>query len=55
MTDKGKFKLESSLTYANSERNRNQFANPIYIQTTNKTLVFAPPLWVIPTFVGCTQ
>ncbi|MCG7656140.1 hypothetical protein [Wielerella bovis] len=49
LTDKGKFKLESSLTYANSERNRNQFSNPIYIQTTNNTLV------AVPTTLGNTD
>lgn len=49
LTDKGKFKLESSLAYANSERNRNQFANPIYIQTTNNTLV------AVPTTLGNTD
>ncbi|MCG7656143.1 hypothetical protein [Wielerella bovis] len=49
LTDKGKFKLESSPTYANSERNRNQFANPIYIQTTNNTLV------AVPTALGNTD
>lgn len=49
LTDKGKIKLESSLAYANSERNRNQFANPIYIQTTNNTLV------AVPTTLGNTD
>uniref|UniRef100_UPI003F58DE67 hypothetical protein n=1 Tax=Neisseria leonii TaxID=2995413 RepID=UPI003F58DE67 len=32
LTDKGKVKLESSIAYVNSERSKNQFANPIYIQ-----------------------
>lgn len=49
LTDKGKVKLESSLTYANSERSKNQFANPIYIQTTNNTLV------AVPTTLGNTD
>lgn len=49
LTDKGKFKLESSLTYVNSERNRSQFANPIYVQATNNTLV------AVPTSLGNTD
>lgn len=42
LTDKGKIKLESSVTYINSERSSNQFTNPIYIQTTNANLVAVP-------------
>lgn len=49
LTDKGKVKLESSLTYVNSERSKNQFANPIYIQTSNNTLV------AVPTTLGNTD
>lgn len=33
LTDKGKFKLESSISYINTERNQSEFANPIYVQT----------------------
>ncbi|WP_338691836.1 meta-pathway of phenol degradation family protein [Neisseria leonii] len=42
LTDKGKVKLESSIAYINSERSKNQFANPIYIQTANNTFVAVP-------------
>lgn len=34
LTDKGKFKLESSISYINTERNQSEFANPIYVQTS---------------------
>lgn len=33
MTDKGKWKLKTSLTYLNSENNRAELAAPVYIQT----------------------
>lgn len=33
MTDKGKWKLETSLTYLNSENSRTELAAPVYIQT----------------------
>lgn len=33
MTDKGKLKLETSLTYLNSENNHAELAAPVYIQT----------------------
>lgn len=42
VTDKGRLKLESSVAYANSERSQNQFAHPIYIQTTANSLVAVP-------------
>ncbi|WP_127292532.1 hypothetical protein [Neisseria meningitidis] len=34
LTGKGKFKLESSISYINTERNQSEFANPIYVQTS---------------------
>lgn len=42
LTDKGKFKLESSISYVNTERNQSEFANPIYIQTSATHFVAVP-------------
>ncbi|HEZ0914891.1 TPA: meta-pathway of phenol degradation family protein [Neisseria meningitidis] len=42
LTDKGKFKLESSISYINTERNQSEFANPIYVQTSATNFVAVP-------------
>ncbi|HEZ1470810.1 TPA: meta-pathway of phenol degradation family protein [Neisseria meningitidis] len=42
MTDKGKWKLETSLTYLNSENNRAELAAPVYIQTGATSFIPIP-------------
>lgn len=42
LTDKGKLKLESSISYVNTERSQTQFANPIYVQTSATNFVAVP-------------
>ncbi|MBR6026683.1 MAG: meta-pathway of phenol degradation family protein [Neisseriaceae bacterium] len=44
-TDKGKFKLEANLTYANSEQQNNSVSQPVYIETTNHSLVAIPTVF----------
>ncbi|HGG9777171.1 TPA: meta-pathway of phenol degradation family protein [Neisseria meningitidis] len=42
MTDKGKWKLETSLTYLNSENSRAELAAPVYIQTGATSFIPIP-------------
>ena len=42
MTDKGKWKLETSITYLNSENNRAELAAPVYIQTGATSFIPIP-------------
>ncbi|HFC3226460.1 TPA: meta-pathway of phenol degradation family protein, partial [Neisseria gonorrhoeae] len=42
MTDKGKWKLETSLTYLNSENSRAALASPVYIQTGSASFIPVP-------------
>ncbi|EOF9781136.1 meta-pathway of phenol degradation family protein [Neisseria gonorrhoeae] len=42
MTDKGKWKLETSLTYLNSENSRSALAAPVYIQTGATSFIPIP-------------
>ncbi|HGM0853148.1 TPA: meta-pathway of phenol degradation family protein, partial [Neisseria gonorrhoeae] len=42
MTDKGKWKLETSLTYLNSENSRSELAAPVYIQTGSASFIPVP-------------
>lgn len=42
MTDKGKWKLETSLTYLNSENSRAALAAPVYIQTGATSFIPIP-------------
>ncbi|EMS2135979.1 TPA: meta-pathway of phenol degradation family protein [Neisseria gonorrhoeae] len=42
MTDKGKWKLETSLTYLNSENSRSELAAPVYIQTGATSFIPIP-------------
>ncbi|ENT0032488.1 meta-pathway of phenol degradation family protein [Neisseria gonorrhoeae] len=42
MTDKGKWKLETSLTYLNSENSRAALAAPVYIQTGSASFIPVP-------------
>ncbi|ENX0650304.1 hypothetical protein BOE96_04965, partial [Neisseria gonorrhoeae] len=42
MTDKGKWKLETSLTYLNSENSRAALAAPVYIQTDATSFIPIP-------------
>ncbi|MEF1433966.1 meta-pathway of phenol degradation family protein [Neisseria gonorrhoeae] len=42
MTDKGKWKLETSLTYLNSENSRAALAAPVYIQTGATSFIPVP-------------
>ncbi|RNK09583.1 meta-pathway of phenol degradation family protein [Neisseria meningitidis] len=42
MTDKGKWKLETSLTYLNSENSRAELATPVYIQTGATSFIPIP-------------
>lgn len=44
VTDKGKFKLDSNLSYINREISQKEFAAPLYIQTTNNNLVAVPTI-----------
>ena len=39
MTDKGKIKLDASVTYINSESSRSELAAPIYIQTGSASFI----------------
>lgn len=41
-TDKGKFKLESSIAYANAEQNSHSLINPVYVQTQGNSLIAVP-------------
>lgn len=42
LTEKGKLRLESSLSYINSEQQKGEFANPIFIQTGSASFVPVP-------------
>ncbi|HFA4343540.1 TPA: meta-pathway of phenol degradation family protein [Neisseria gonorrhoeae] len=42
MTDKGKWKLETSLTYLNSKNSRAALASPVYIQTGSASFIPVP-------------
>ncbi|ENW4377828.1 meta-pathway of phenol degradation family protein [Neisseria gonorrhoeae] len=42
MTDKEKWKLETSLTYLNSENSRSELAAPVYIQTGSASFIPVP-------------
>lgn len=42
LTDKGKLRLESSISYTNSESEHIQLANPIYIQTGTNSYIALP-------------
>lgn len=42
MTDKGKLKLDASVTYINSESSRSELAAPIYIQTGSASFIPVP-------------
>lgn len=42
MTDKGKLKLDASVTYINSENSRSELAAPIYIQTGSASFIPVP-------------
>ena len=42
MTNKGKWKLETSLTYLNSENSRAELAAPVYIQTGATSFIPIP-------------
>ena len=42
MTDKGKIKLDASVTYINSESSRSELAAPIYIQTGSASFIPVP-------------
>lgn len=42
MTDKGKWKLETSITYLNSENSRAELAAPVYIQTGATSFIPIP-------------
>lgn len=41
-TDKGKLRLETSISYTNSESRQTQPANPIYIQTGANSYIAVP-------------
>ena len=42
LTDKGKLRLESSISYTNIEREQTRIANPIYIQTGTNSYIAVP-------------
>lgn len=42
LTDKGKLRLESSISYTNIEREQTRLANPIYIQTGANSYIAVP-------------
>ncbi len=42
MTDKGKLKLDASVTYINSESSRSELAAPVYIQTGAASFIPVP-------------
>ena len=42
LTDKGKLRLESSISYTNVEREQTRLANPIYIQTGANSYIAVP-------------
>ena len=42
MTDKGKLKLDASVTYINSESSRSELAAPVYIQTGAASFISVP-------------
>lgn len=42
LTDKGKLKLESGISYVNGERSENLFSAPIYVQTGANSFVAVP-------------
>lgn len=48
LTDKGKFKLESSISYINTERNQSEFANPIYVQTSATKIATVMAMMITP-------
>lgn len=42
MTDKGKLKLDASVTYINSESSRSELTAPVYIQTGAASFIPVP-------------